>query len=191
MQRNFKNALAFVMAHECVFARGHSGDMSYVIPENVSGDRGGLTKFGIDQRSHPHVNIKALDYSQATEIYRREYWARVRADELPAGYDLAMFDIAVNNGPGKAALILQRALNNAGAVPSLAEDGFIGPRTIAAATKMGEKGLEFVFIAREQLYHDLAEHPVNKKFLRGWLNRNHDLQRAVAHQLETTGTAAA
>src|SRR6478735_11274468 len=37
--------------------------------ENVPGDPGGPTKYGIDQRSHPDVNIRALTKEQAKAIY--------------------------------------------------------------------------------------------------------------------------
>jgi lysozyme family protein len=181
MNDNFKLALKFVMDHECVFGKGHYGDMAHVICEDVSGDSGGLTKFGIDQASHPQINIRALDYSQAAQIYRDNEWTRCRCDELPDGYDIAVFDIAVNNGMGTAVKLLQQALNKAGAEPPLQVDGFIGAKTIAAAKRIGDAGLTPLLQARLQRYYDIVHaHPSQKKFLNGWIDRNHDLTRAVA-----------
>jgi lysozyme family protein len=191
VKENFKSALKFVMEHECVFERGHYGDFAHVIPENVSGDSGGLTKFGIDQASHPNVDIKRLDYSGAAAIYRDNEWTLCRCDELPAGYDVAVFDIAVNNGRGTAAKLLQRALNAAGGATALEVDGFIGAKTIAAAQRIGEKGTAYLLQSREQLYYDIAHnHPTQKKFLNGWLDRNRDLYRCVAAALVPTLSAS-
>lgn len=181
MKENFKAALKFVMDHECVFAHGHFGDYAYVISENVPGDSGGLTKFGIDQASHPNVNINKLDYSGAAAIYHNEEWTKCRCDELPNGYDIAVFDIAVNNGQGTAAKLLQLSLNRAGADPQLVVDGFIGAKTIAAAQAIGEKGLATLLHFRAQRYFDIVHaNPSKKKFLNGWIDRNNDLSRAVA-----------
>jgi lysozyme family protein len=182
MKENFKAALKFVMDHECVFAKGHYGDYAHVISEDVPGDSGGLTKFGIDQASHPNININHLDYSGAAAIYHDQEWTSCRCDELPAGYDIAVFDIAVNNGRGTAAKLLQLALNRVVASnPLLVVDGFIGAKTIAAATASGEKGLATLLQLRAQRYFDIVHnHPTQKKFLNGWIDRNNDLSRAVA-----------
>jgi lysozyme family protein len=180
VKENFKRALAFTLAHECVFEPGHYGEMDHVMPENVSGDRGGVTKFGIDQRAHPHINIRGLDYYQAAEIYRDNEWTRCRCDDLPGGYDIAVFDIAVLSGCGEAVLLLQRALNHAGTEPSLKEDCFIGPKTISAAHRGGAAGLERLLQQRENLFHAIVErHPGDKKFLPGWMERNQDLAAQI------------
>ncbi|WP_245420433.1 MULTISPECIES: putative peptidoglycan-binding domain-containing protein [unclassified Mesorhizobium] len=58
--------------------------------------------------------------------YRRFYWDAVLGAELPDGIDYAVFDFAVNSGPGRAAKYLQ-------AVLGVARDGRIGPATLGAA----------------------------------------------------------
>ena len=68
--------------------------------EDDPDDPGGRTKYGIDQRSHPNVDIRNLTRDQAKAIYRRDYWDAVKADELPPGLRLVVVDIAVNNGKG-------------------------------------------------------------------------------------------
>lgn len=90
-------------------------------------DRGGLTKYGISQRAYPNRDIETLTEAEAVEIYRRDYWMRIRADELPPQAAVPTFDAAVNQGQGQATRMLQRALG-------LTEDGIIGPATIAACT---------------------------------------------------------
>lgn len=185
MRASFDHALKFVLDHENVYERGHYGDYNHVLPENVAGDAGGLTKFGIDQASHPDVNIRQLNFDQARQIYLDEYWLKIRGDDLPAGFDTVVFDIAVNNGKGTAILLLQRALNStrATSAPSLTEDGHIGPKTISRAimdAHDGSAGLEKLLQLREQRYRDIvANHPSQHKFLNGWLDRNNDLTKFV------------
>ena len=35
-------------------------------------------------------------------IYRQEYWDAMACEELPTGFDLCVFDAAVNSGVGRA-----------------------------------------------------------------------------------------
>ena len=90
---------------------GHEG--GYV---NDSRDPGGETNWGISKRSYPNVDIKALTQADAKAIYRRDFWAPVRADELPDVVRFDVFDAAVNHGVSQSAKWLQRA---AGAQPDL------------------------------------------------------------------------
>lgn len=58
---------------------GHEGGDKIT---NDPNDPGGLTKFGISQRSHPLVEIKNLSLRQAEEIYRNDYWDNMHLDEI-------------------------------------------------------------------------------------------------------------
>lgn len=192
MTRNFGRALDFVLAHECAYERGHFGDRAHVISENASGDRGGLTKWGIDQASHPDVNIRALDYDGAARIYAVNEWAKCRCDDLPEGVDIAVFDTAVNCGAGTAIILLQRALNNCGhgSVPALREDGYIGPKTIRAAQRIGAEVIEKIMALREGRYHNIVEsNQSQRRFLHGWLNRVRDLSALCASNTEVSAIA--
>ena len=110
---NFDLALSEVLA----FEGGYVNDPR---------DPGGETNFGISKRAYPAENIKAMTRERASAIYRRDYWRAVAGDDLPGGVDLAVFDAAVNSGPGRAIRWLQRAL----VVPA---DGVLGPKTMDAA----------------------------------------------------------
>lgn len=91
-------------------------------------DPGGLTKWGISKRSYPDLDIRNLTREQAVDIYHRDFWLPVRADELPQALALAVFDCAVNQGVAVAGKLLQRACD----VP---QDGRIGPVTVRASRR--------------------------------------------------------
>ncbi len=76
-------------------------------------------------RAATKAEVRALTVSAVAPIYRARYWNAVRGDDLPAGLDYAVFDFAVNSGPGRAVMALQRALG-------VADDGRLGPVTLAA-----------------------------------------------------------
>lgn len=174
-ERFAKFVREFVFPHECNYQKGHWGDLRYVTWENVSGDAGGLTKWGIDQRSHPSLDIKNLTQAQAEEIYWREYWLPIAADTLPAGWGEVLADIKINGGNGPK--MAQKAINTVGYVPPLIVDGKIGPITVDGMKKTGTKGIKAILNARDARYRTLAAKPSQAKFLKGWLARDNDLRK--------------
>ena len=99
----------------------------YLSPEEAArqGDPGGETHWGISRRAFPHVDIKNLTRDQAIQIYRTEYWAKVKGDELPDAIAYAMLDAAINSGWERSIMWLQKAVG-------VADDGKFGPITRAA-----------------------------------------------------------
>ena len=93
---------------------------------NHPNDPGGLTQYGISQRSYPTLDIAALTLADAKALYQRDYWQPIHGDRLPAGLDLLMLDCAINQGTGTAIKLLQQALR-------IKDDGLIGPMTLKAA----------------------------------------------------------
>src|SRR6185312_14622571 len=101
---------------------------------NDAADPGGPTNFGItiaDCRRYVKpdasaADVRAMTRDEAREIYRSKYWGAMRCDDLPAGVDYAVFDYGVNSGVSRAAKVLQR-------IVGVADDGVIGPKTLAAA----------------------------------------------------------
>lgn len=65
-------------------------------------DPGQETKFGISKRSYPQIDIANLTLDQAKALYLRDYWHLCKCDEMPQDLALAVFDAAVNQGPGTA-----------------------------------------------------------------------------------------
>jgi lysozyme family protein len=175
---DFEKALKFVLEHETEFAKGHHGDMKFAVSENVSGDSGGLTKFGIDQRSHPYLDIENLTLEHASEIYRKEYWDKHKCGELPWPVNAVHFDNCVNMGPGQAVKLLQRTVGTH-------DDGIMGPHTkvaLMAACKVRSADVVALQICsqKEDFYVRLVEQkPALGKFKQGWLNRTNDLKESI------------
>ena len=116
---NFGRALPLVLKHE-------GGYVDH--PK----DPGGATNLGVTigtlsswlGRPATKAEVRALTRETVAPIYRKNYWAAIRGDELPAGLDYCVFDFAVNSGPKRAAMALQRAVG-------VADDGVIGSITLA------------------------------------------------------------
>jgi lysozyme family protein len=141
--------------------------------ENVPGDPGGPTKYGIDQRSHPTVNIRALTKDKAKEIYRTDYWRAIAGDQLQTRTAWAVMDSAVNCGTKQAVRWLQRALN-------VEDDGRLGPVTLAAAAASPDGPVAMsVLRQRGDHYLALGKRPQFRKFLKGWMNRNESLRKVL------------
>ncbi len=102
-------------------------------PGNWTGGKVGAgvlrgTKYGISAASFPTLDIASLTLDQAKAIYHPKYWVPIAGDSLPPPVALVLFDCAVNQGLGAASIILQAALG-------VAQDGAIGPVTVAAAAR--------------------------------------------------------
>lgn len=136
--------------------------------EDDPNDPGGRTKFGIDQRSHPNVNIRALTREEAKTIYYENEWRKCGCGKMPEPWDLAVLDSAVNIGMGWTIPALQRSVGTKA-------DGFVGPETITAVRAASDTDLEHFFDAREQYYRALPR-KLRTRFLRGWLNRVEDVR---------------
>lgn len=125
-------------------------------------DPGGLTKYGISQRSYPHVDIRALTPEDAAAIYARDFWPACGAEALPWPLCLFVFDHAVNAGSVAAIKCLQRAAH-------VGDDGKLGPQTIAAVQRANLRSLCRQFnVERCHYYFSLAGFP---RFGLGWIGR--------------------
>lgn len=157
MNENFKTALFLVLAHEG----------SYV---NDPKDPGGPTNRGVTLRTYrayvnPKAHVKDLKKITSDEIamvYRRHYWDEVVGAELPSGLDYAMFDFAVNSGPGRATKFLQK-------IVGATVDGKIGPETLSL---LGRE--DFVTLVNRLCDARLAflkRQSTWKRFGKGWTRR--------------------
>ncbi len=143
--------------HRCIsLILGEEGGIA-----NHRKDPGGLTNYGISQRSYPTLNIAALTLDDAKAIYRRDYWNPIRGDELPSGLDLLMLDSAINQGVVTAINLLQQALH-------ITDDGLLGPQTLAAANSAMPNLLDD-FAAERALRYEFNRN--EETFGRGWYRR--------------------
>ena len=165
MKDNFSKALAAVLVHEGGFV-------------NNPKDPGGMTNLGVTKKvweawvKHPvnEAEMRALTPEMVGPLYKANYWDACHCSDLPRGVDYAVFDSAVNMGPGRAAKLLQAALG-------VTADGAIGRATIAAATAADPAELLEAFsLGKEAFYQSL---PTFGVFGKGWLNRVAHVQDAA------------
>lgn len=157
MDRNFARALALVLKHEGGFV-------------NHPDDPGGATNKGITigtfrryvKKNGTVADLKAITNAQVASVYRKQYWDAVRGDELPDGVDYAVFDFAVNSGPGRAARYLQ-------AIVGVQQDGMIGPGTLAAVKAKNAKAI--VSELCDDRMRFLQGLPTWRTFGKGWTRR--------------------
>lgn len=137
---------------------------------NDKDDSGGLTKYGISQKSYPNLDIRNLTESQAIAIYKRDFWDKILGDQIKS-YNVAyaLFNQAVVRGVGAAVMTAQKVLG-------VNVDGGMGPMTLSKLNSISEKSFLERFLAESiQEAKDLvARRPKDAKFLDGWINRvNH------------------
>ena len=145
-------------------------------------DPGGATNMGITLATYRQwSDDPALGPAQVQKItprtvratYRSVYWNPLRADALPIGVDLSVFDMGVNAGIWASARLLQRALGFSGEEV----DGCIGPETLAAAAKCEPRSLVDDLAERQAVYYrSLPDFPI---FGAGWLNRTEARRNAA------------
>jgi lysozyme family protein len=126
---SFDRALQLVLKHEGGYV-DHPDDPGG--PTNLGVTIGTLS--AVLGRAATRADVKALTPAKVAPIYRARYWDAVCGDDLPPGVDYAVFDYAVNSGPARAAIALQRLVG-------VADDGKIGPITLAAVAAKDRKGL--------------------------------------------------
>ena len=139
---------------------------------NDPADPGGETNWGISKRSYPNVDIKDLTREGAKAIYLQDFWQRGHMDEYDPAIAFQVFDAAVNHGIETAVRLLQRAAG-------VADDGHIGPVTIAAVKAKSVTDMLMLFIAyRIKFWTRLSTWP---SFGKGWANRAADDLIYAAH----------
>ena len=167
MKANFDTALKALLKHEG----------GYV---NHPSDPGGMTNLGVTRRvweewigrTASEKEMRALTPAQVGPLYRRKYWDKVQADHLPTGVDLAVFDFAVNSGPGRAAKLLQKVLG-------VTQDGDIGPQTLLKAISVDSSKLVADYNAERLAF--LQALPHWDTFGKGWGRRVAEVTAQANH----------
>lgn len=169
MKSNFEKALAAVLHHEGGFV-------------NHPDDPGGMTNLGCTKTvweehcGHPvdEKAMRALTPADVAPLYKRKYWDKIQGDELPNGVDYAVFDCAINSGPGRAAKFLQACV---GVEP----DGGIGPKTLAAVKAFNSKQLVEDYSKRRLSF--LMDLPKWSVFGKGWSRRVSEVEATALTML--------
>ena len=158
---NYEKCLAMILHHEG----------GYV---NHPKDPGGMTNLGVTKRvyedwvgySVSEHTMQNLTEEDVAPIYKKNYWDRIKADDLPSGLDLCVFDFGVNAGTGRAAKYLQNLIGTVA-------DGGIGPNTLRAlANYVDSEGVESAiknYQAERQSYYEKLK--TFETFGRGWTRR--------------------
>ena len=157
MQANYDKCLETILHHEG----------GYV---NHPKDPGGETNLGVTKRVYlehgGQKDMKDLTVEDVAPIYEKNYWGRMKCDDIPAGLDLCVFDFGVNAGTGRSAKYLQTMIGTVA-------DGGIGPNTLRALDSyVDANGIEGAIKnfqeARQGYYESLSTF---ETFGRGWTRR--------------------
>jgi lysozyme family protein len=138
-------------------------------------DPGGATNRGVtqstydawrDRRGIPARNVRSIEDDEVRAIYREMYWLPAHCSEWPPAVALVTFDTAVQRGPRRAIMDLQRAVG-------VREDGMVGPVTRRAVAAQDARGLvERLLLLRGDHYADrVRDKPDQAAFLKGWVRR--------------------
>lgn len=155
--------------------------------ENVAGDKGGLTKYGISKAAFPDVDIANLTYDEAVHIYATRMWPDSKASLVPRPLSAMLFDLRVTSGPKNAIRVLQRAVG-------AGDDGIWGAKTKLAAEKACSTIPKMLwatqqFTERRIAFYQaiVAANSSQGKFLNGWINRavrSQTYAQALLHTLD-------
>jgi lysozyme family protein len=172
-QDRFNRCLPLALAHEGGFV-------------DDARDPGGITNLGVTKaaweawigRPATLGDMRALTPAVVSPFYDQRYWLAAMCDDLPAGLDYITFDAAVNHGPGRAKMFLQKALG-------VSADGQIGPVTMLAlrGCDIPTTIRQYAHL-REAFYRAL---PDFDHFGDGWIRR---LGEVTAQSLFWAGIAA-
>ena len=166
MLSNFARALPLFLAHEGGFV-------------NHPNDPGGATNKGVTIANFRKyvkpggtvADLKKITNAQVATVFKRHYWDRVRADELPSGVDYTVGDFAINSGPSRAIKELQK-------VVGVVADGAMGSLTMEAINNADP-----IFIIRNLNANRLAfmkrirNGSLWKTFGKGWQRRVDEVER--------------
>ena len=160
MKNNFEQCMRWVLHHE-------GGYVDH--PKDPGGETNlGVTRAVYEQYVGRQVmdgEMKGLTEDDVIPLYKKNYWDRIRGDDLPSGVDWSVMDWGVNSGTSRSAKALQRMVG-------VEADGGIGPMTLRAVANHEPQDLvEQMHYVRDQFYRSLSTFPT---FGNGWTRRNNE-----------------
>lgn len=165
MKYNFDLALAHVLKSEGGFV-------------NHPDDPGGMTNLGCTKavweewcgHEVTEKTMRSLTPKDVAPLYKRKYWDKVKADDLPSGVDYCVFDTAINSGPGRAIKLLQ-------GVVGTDMDGALGPKTLGAVKAFDQKQLIEDYSKRRLSF--MMDLPTWGTFGKGWTRRVSEVEQTA------------
>lgn len=177
MNDNFDKALQLVLKHEGGFV-------------NHPRDPGGATNKGVTLQTFRRFfgpsktvdDLRTITSEQLAHVYRSGYWDKCRCDQLPGGVDYAVFDVAVNSGPGRAVKFVQAAVG-------ATQDGVIGPNTLELVA--GQDAAVLINTVCDWRLVFLQGLSTFDTFGKGWTRRVAEVRSKALEMLEGTCTVDA
>ncbi len=172
MKENFKKSLEMLLHHEGGFV-------------NHPKDPGGVTNLGVTKkvfekwvgREVSIEEMKDLTHEDVAPIYKKNYWDKLKGDDLPNGLDFAAFDWGVNSGNGRPAKVIQKYIG-------ATQDGAIGPKSLTLiAENDPSKIIQYLYEQRQKFYESLKHF---KTFGKGWTRRNQETLKASMEMANET-----
>jgi len=120
---------------------------------DLTSDTGGLTRWGISQKSYPDLDIANLTLEEAKAIYKKDYWDAMKCDTFMFPECMVIFDSAVNCGVTRTKLWVAESEQNG--------------------------GWRNILLLRISHYTKLANDKKYKPYFLGWMNRVMDLYKTV------------
>lgn len=151
---------------------------------NDPADRGGATNKGVTiatfeayckAKSLPRPNVerlKRMTDGEWLDILKTMFWDKWQADKIKS-QKLANILVDWVWGSGVYGIkIPQRILG-------VKQDGIVGDETLKALNAQEpDKLFQVIYEARKKYLNDITiSRPINKRFLKGWLNRLEDIRR--------------
>jgi lysozyme family protein len=157
---NFQQSLTFVWLPQ------NDGQPYHV----TNHDSGAGTAWGVTQETWAEAvargivtgELKTAPKADCGTVLKALFWDVERCDDLHAGVDLVVFNMAMLSGVGREGLLLQHTLG-------VAQDGDIGAATIAAANARDPAGLIKTLTSQDETF--FAGLASARWFLKGWDNR--------------------
>lgn len=140
--------------------------------------------------------IRSLTADQARSVMKWEFWVKSRLEELPPLIGICLYDLGVNAGMGRSAIVLQEAINEVSGAHVIASyAGNVGPLTRRYARELSDAGRQLELALadmdrREAWYSRLVgQKPSLTAFSKGWSNRTNDCRVTLTRLAAEWGIA--
>ena len=155
-------------------------------------DSGGKTMYGITEalaRKYGYQgDMKDISLDKTVEIYTKEFWDKLRIDEINDWrIQELVFDAGVNHGGSRSILLAQRGFNTlVKNKDEIVEDGIVGSQTLGALNGYSHRYygkdplIDAMILVRTEFYRAIVENRDSQTvFIVGWLRRIRKLEKAI------------